>query len=550
MAFEARHADLLRRFVAAVPIPPPYSQGGTDDDRRAWVNKCAAQFKFSFPSEGWGTKSAHAARVPRSTDAICTREPFIGYDLILAGGADSQRVTFNPEAIDLRGQYFLDDMAPHDFIGGAGPVEPPPTHNTRLGASLFWGLGALRNGWPELDQQLAEYRDAGVDFVRTLIHLNSSDPRNPWKRIGLHAEDGDLEHLLGLYLDKVSSYGMKVEYTLLGGMADMRPAQQDRFVERFANGVRQRLHLIEFVEVMNEYRVNGGEIDTLKRMALRLREKLGNGFLLALSSPDATHNGGDVKAEVQAMQLHEANVITPHWNRHVNEPPDLGGFAPDFVVCNEPRGPSSSVAETDNPADIAHDYQAAINAGYYAYVLHSDSGVWSIYITDEWKDATRGQWPIFSAHRNGRAILDRVKQIRRDGASGPTPPPWTPPASGSSVLRAGERLQPGQRLTSVDGAFWLEYQADGNLVVYSRDRGPIWASSSTHTPGYVEMQTDGNFVIYDNTGRPRRASGTWNKGGVAIQLQPDGNLVMYRADGAPIWASASSHIYNEDGEPV
>lgn len=553
--FQQQHTDLLTRFVSVNPIPPPYSQGGTDEDRRSWARKCAEQFAFSFPGEGWGHKSAHSALVPVSTDSIARQSGgrLYAYDLILAGGADNQRVDYSPDELDITGQYFI-PVTPKDHTGSGGGGGGSPGPKMRLGASLFWGLGAERNGWPELDQQMQEYRAYGVDFVRTLVHLNSSDPHNPWKRIGLHAQDPDLEAVIQRYLDRAARHGLKVELTLLGGMADMQQShQQDRFVDRISNAVRGRLDKIELIEVMNEYKVNGGSISVLHHMAKRLRANLGFSFLLALSSPDSVHNGGNIQAEVQAMALHEADTITPHWNRHVNEAPDLGPYAPDFVVSNEPRGPSSSVAETDNPADIEHDYRAAEAAGYYAYVLHSDSGVWSIYITDEWKDATRGQWPIFSTHRNGIAILETVKRLRGSvgsGGGGPPPVVGSGPFTGGPVLRAGQRLLPGQRLVADGGSHYLEYQADANMVIRRADGHPIWSSKASHAPGYVEMQTDGHFVEYDNTGRPRRATGTWNQGGVAMTMQPDGNLVMRKADGTPIWASQSSDIFGEDGEAV
>ena len=358
--------------------------------------------------------------LPTPTLSDATTVPLVDYDLI---SADVRKVDYTREPIDLTGPYGI-ELEAEDTVGKDANHDSEQASAMRLGASLFWGLGGLKHGRPELKQQLREYADAGVDFVRTLIHLNSSHPSNPWKKIGLHAEDPDLEEQLTRYLDVVSSYGMKVHYTLLGGMADMeRTNQQDRFVDRVSNAIRSRLDKIELLEVMNEYGGdNGGSILVLHRMAKRLRANLGDNLVLALSSPYTVHQGGsiaEIQAEVKAMRLDEANAITPHWNRDRNEPPDLGEFAPGLVICAEPRGPRSPGRGTDNPADIEHDWKAAETAGYYAYVLHSDSGVWSTYISDEYKDGTRGMWPIFSTHTNGDAILKTVKRLRRgDGVAG------------------------------------------------------------------------------------------------------------------------------------
>lgn len=73
-------------------------------------------------------------------------------------------------------------------------------------------------------------------------------------------------------------------------------------------------------------------------------------------------------------------------------------------------------------------------------------------------------------------------------------------------LWAGQILNPGDRLFSNDGNYYLTQQSDGNLVVY-RSAGPvaIWATykNGTHTL----MQSDGNLVQYSGT-TPVWSSGT------------------------------------------
>src|SRR5262249_36698444 len=50
------------------------------------------------------------------------------------------------------------------------------------------------------------------------------------------------------------------------------------------------------------------------------------------------------------------------------------------------------------------------------------------------------------------------------------------------------------------------------------------------------MQSDGNFVLY-NSYAAVWASNTWMYPGAWLIAQDDGNLVIYTAEGSPVWAS-------------
>lgn len=109
-------------------------------------------------------------------------------------------------------------------------------------------------------------------------------------------------------------------------------------------------------------------------------------------------------------------------------------------------------------------------------------------------------------------------------------------------LSAGESLNPGEKLISSNGIFRLEYQKDGNLVVY-RYESLLWASGTDGKPiGQTRLQDDGNLVIYDRNDHP-----IWsiNKYGTEFQgskliMQDDGNLVTYDKNGSSYWASGTN----------
>jgi hypothetical protein len=115
-----QHQSVLEAFEKRFALPP------NDDSAGDWTNRLAQQFKFSFPSEGWGTKQASSTRPP-STDVICTRSPFVGYDVIVDQGRPTQKLANMPGEINLVGQVFI-DVAPHDYVGSSvinPPVTPP-----------------------------------------------------------------------------------------------------------------------------------------------------------------------------------------------------------------------------------------------------------------------------------------------------------------------------------------------------------------------------------------------------------------------------------------
>jgi mannan endo-1,4-beta-mannosidase len=59
---------------------------------------------------------------------------------------------------------------------------------------------------------------------------------------------------------------------------------------------------------------------------------------------------------------------------------------------------------------------------------------------------------------------------------------------------------------------WLEMQNDCNLVLYDKNRSPLWSSNTwkpTQLGCYLEMQNDGNLVLYDKNRTPLWSSQTY-----------------------------------------
>lgn len=107
-------------------------------------------------------------------------------------------------------------------------------------------------------------------------------------------------------------------------------------------------------------------------------------------------------------------------------------------------------------------------------------------------------------------------------------------------LLADRSLTPNQSLKSASGRLELDFQPDGNVVLYRTDNHtPLWATGTNgHQSDRLTMQQDGNLVLYQQGGMAVWASHTNGAGADCYAiLQDDGNFVIYKPGGTPIWAS-------------
>jgi hypothetical protein len=90
----------------------------------------------------------------------------------------------------------------------------------------------------------------------------------------------------------------------------------------------------------------------------------------------------------------------------------------------------------------------------------------------------------------------------------------------------------------------LEFQHDGNLVLYNPKNQPVWATGTdlTKATSFV-VQRDGNMVLYDRI-KPLWASNTSGNPGAYLSVQGDGNLVVYNKSNRPIFATNSSNRFS------
>lgn len=85
----------------------------------------------------------------------------------------------------------------------------------------------------------------------------------------------------------------------------------------------------------------------------------------------------------------------------------------------------------------------------------------------------------------------------------------------------------------------LEFQTDGNLVLYNSSGRVIWATGTEGRGAKLQVQGDGNVVLYNSSYQPIWATDTDRNPGAFLSVQTDGNLVLYKGDGRPIWATGT-----------
>ena len=85
----------------------------------------------------------------------------------------------------------------------------------------------------------------------------------------------------------------------------------------------------------------------------------------------------------------------------------------------------------------------------------------------------------------------------------------------------------------------LVFQNDGNLVLYSPNSNPVWATGTGGRAARMSVQANGNVVLYDFSNQPIWATNTNGNPGAFLSLQNDGNLVVYTGNRKPIFATGT-----------
>lgn len=252
-----------------------------------------------------------------------------------------------------------------------------------LGASLFWATWAMKNDRSKLERNLKYLADNGFDYIRVLGTVG----RLPWwqgRVVDWRWSDYDsvISGLTDLAYDK---YGLRIEWTLIGDGDQMIPNESDRFklVDKFIAMSNSRKHKIMHFEIANEAWQNGFRVGEgyaqLKRLSKYMADH--TDILVAASAVSGSEYNGDYCKEVD--DLSGGDMDTFHYDRgthmvdgfwrHVRQPWESCNR---FSSSNEPMGPGSSVAKTNNPYHIVAAAMNTYLSKVAMYVWHTEAGVW------------------------------------------------------------------------------------------------------------------------------------------------------------------------------
>jgi len=124
------------------------------------------------------------------------------------------------------------------------------------------------------------------------------------------------------------------------------------------------------------------------------------------------------------------------------------------------------------------------------------------------------------------------------------PPTVEPPAGAVSLSKTFDMPKPAASSSILEtGNFRLDWQDDGNLVVYKDGSTPVWASKTNGTGAGFYFGSGGDLKIY---GRGGFNDNKWTVptyqdqdpqglGGDRLFLFPDGNLLVLNSNNVVLW---------------
>lgn len=254
------------------------------------------------------------------------------------------------------------------------------------GATLMWAAWGYRHDRERLERNLATLQAGGFDYIRALGVVGDPNAEDGWDGREIDATWPDYaEVIAGLTDLAYGSYGLRVEWTLIGDGQVAVPQEADRYalVDTFLAMSEGREGEILHFEIANESWQNGFDGDDglaqLRALTAYMHDR--TDILVAASAPagvecedfDAVY-AGDI-ADIATMHFdRDTSQVEGSW-RPVRQPWGLADCTEMVGSNNEPIGPGSSVASEESPIRLVSAAIASYVSQVPFYVFHSRAGV-------------------------------------------------------------------------------------------------------------------------------------------------------------------------------
>jgi hypothetical protein len=362
-------------------------------------------------------------------------------------------------------------------------VEPPPTTSRKgvvrgniyqfvddtgswlpWGTSVFWALHGYLNERDRLTQHLDWIAKQGADYIRVICTgLRRGDVER-----SVSPKDPRFQAAISGLADLAWSKGLRVQWTIFGAVYNApSPSERQATIDKVCAALKDRRDTVWMIEIANEGWTNGFEGDAgakeLKALATRVRGTLPN--LIATTCPQGADDITPEAIKKYYADCPAATCQTIHFSRSTKAPDGVwrptrkpwreSHFKVDeccaLVQNNEPRGPESSVTETNDPIVLSMDAATTWLCGVGSYLLHTGSGVYGL------ADPSRGRPANIWDTQNILKICQGIRFVQ--SILPPTLPNWKKHQSNASSAPFGFVDVPGEQFT-------LAYSAtSGNGIV-------------------------------------------------------------------------------------
>ena len=272
---------------------------------------------------------------------------------------------------------------------------------------------------------------------------------------------------------------------------------------------------------------------------------IGGGAQTAISASDVMDYFANGMNVIALDQLHQNDprLEAAVWSWAVLEPNDFGGVEDCAVQVADGRWIDDQC--------ILQNHFACRHAVHGGWAVSPESGRWiegvsacSVLGADyRFSTPASSQQNQALSQARSQAGLDRVWLNHNDRQAEGF---WESGSITATVIQAGElTLLGGESVAGLNRL--LELGADCNLRLYSFQGGVIGGSlwqTNTQNAGincFLDFQSDGNLVLYDGDGQALWASGTSGTPDATLKIQSDGNLVIYNGVGLALWYSATNY---------